>query len=61
MSSSTQKPGSTPDKPGPHVVVNPSTGKPVSPPHGETTKPGAGHMPPTPKPGQEWKPAPAKK
>lgn len=56
MSTNTQKPGEKPSKPGPKVEVNPTTGKPVSPPHGETSKPGAGHLPPTTKPGNEWKP-----
>ena len=55
MSEKTQRPGEKPDRSGVHVEVGPDK-KPVSPPHHETTKPGAGHLPPTEKPGQQWKP-----
>lgn len=54
--SNIQKPGEKPNKPGPHVEVGRPGGKPVSPPHREVSKPGAGHLPPTEKPGQGWKP-----
>lgn len=52
----TQKPGEKPEKSGPKVEVNPNTGKPVSPPNQIISRPGAGHLPPTTKPGDEWKP-----
>jgi hypothetical protein len=55
MNVKTQKPGEKPSHSGEHVEVGPG-GKPVSPPHTEVTKPGAGHLPPTEKPKQEWKP-----
>lgn len=55
MSSNTQKPGEKPNKPGTKIEVGPS-GKPISPPHTEQSKPGAGHLPPTTKPNHEWKP-----
>jgi hypothetical protein len=48
-----QKPGEKPNKPGEHIEVGPG-GKPVSPKHTETSKPGAGHLPPTQKPGDKW-------
>lgn len=49
-----QKPGEKPDKPGPHIAVNPQTGKPTNPPQAETSKPNAGHLPPTDQPNQVW-------
>ncbi len=56
MKPTPQKPGEKPDKPGEHVAVDPKTGKPTNPPQSETSKPGAGHLPPTDKPNQGWIP-----
>lgn len=56
MGIKTQKPGEKPNQSGEHVEVGPD-GRPVSPLHTETTKPGAGHLPPTQEPKHEWKPA----
>ena len=61
MKPTPQKPGETPNKPGPHIAVNPQTGKPTNPPQKETSKPGAVHLPPTDKPNQGWVPDPKKK
>jgi hypothetical protein len=57
MTVKTQKPGEKPNHSGEHLEVGPDQ-KPVSPPHTETSKPGAGHLPPTEKPGQQWKEKP---
>jgi hypothetical protein len=55
VSANTQKPGERPNEPAPKIEVGPEK-KPVSPPHSEVSKPGAGHLPPTEKRGQQWKP-----
>ena len=55
MPNQPQKPGEKPQKPGPYVEINPQ-GKPVNPPNPVVAKPDTGHLPPTKKPGDSWKP-----
>jgi hypothetical protein len=54
-----QKPGETPQKPGEYIEVGPRGGQ-VSDPRQVTIDRGDGHMPPTQKPGNTWKPLPSK-
>lgn len=57
MSINSNKPGDPPIKPGPQVEIDPKTGKPIKPGNVVVMPPGVAPLPPTTKPGHEWKPA----